>query len=331
MEISKLEVLYDEVFLELIDLPKKYSQEEFKEILKAYSKSVSINIVNIESEATFQIIIKENWVIDRICELLNIKFNEKSEKILRYLSVLHSLFENNFCIVDDHIIKNSRSILVNYTEVIAERNYLISKYLLISLINKKDLLLCYLFIRDLIENIKVYLFFLRGAIEEEILKISNGMAVRHNINKKVKDDIHNKLENENQSWDFDVQDIIKNNPSLNAWNAELKRLKEYNDLCNSFIHKNGFIKISPRYINRLNNMDLLKVWYDIVKFYFTITAAYDGKSIESSDYIDFMDMGEEPPEECQFWIAPIFQEFIDCEFTNDEKNKIKNESYMDIK
>lgn len=144
MEISKLEILYDEIFLELIDLPKEYSQEEFKEILKDYSKSVSINIVNIESEATFQIIIKENWVIEHICELLNIKFNEKSEKILRYLSVLHSLFENNFCIVDDHIIKNSRSILVNYTEVIAERNYLISKYFLINLINKKDLLLCYL-------------------------------------------------------------------------------------------------------------------------------------------------------------------------------------------
>lgn len=331
MEISKLEILYDGIFLELIELYKKYSKEEFKEILKDYCKSLSINIVNIESEATFQIIIKERWVINYICELLNIKFNNKSEKILRYLFVLDSLFENNFCIVDDHIIKNSKPILVNYTEVIAERNYLISKYFLISFINKKDLLLCYLFIRDLIENIKVYLFFLRGAIEEETFKFSNGMAVRHNVNKKVKDDIHDKLENENQSWDFDVTDIIKNNPSLNAWNAELKRLKEYNDLCNSFIHKNGFIKISPRYINRLNNIDLLEIWYDIVKFYFTITAAYDGKSIESSDYMDYMDMGEEPPEDCQFWVAPIFQEFIDFEFTKDEKNKIKNESYMDIK
>ena len=331
MEISKLEILYDGIFLELIDLPKKYSKEEIKEVLKDYSKSLAINIVNIESEAIFQIIIKEHWVINYICELLNIKFNAKSQKILRYLLVLDSLFENNFCIVDDHIIKNSRPILVNYTEVIAERNYLISKYFLISLINKKDLLLCYLFIRDLIENIKVYLYFLRGAIEEEVFKFSNGMAVRHNVNKKVKDDIHDKLENENQSWDFDVTNIIKNNPSLNAWNAELKRLKEYNDLCNSFIHKNGFIKISPRYINRLNNIDLLEIWYDIVKFYFTITAAYDGKSIESSDYMDYMDMGKEPPEDCQFCVASIFQEFIDCEFTKDEKNKIKNESYMDIK
>lgn len=331
MEISKLEVLYDGFFLELINLPKIYSIEELKQILNTYKRSLSLNIANIESEVIFQVDIKERCVINYICKFFNIKFNEKSKKILRYLFVLDSLYENNFCIVDDHIIKNNKHILVNYTEVIAERNYLISKYFLINFIKQKDLLLCYLFIRDLIENIKVYLFFLRGAIKEEITKYAGGIAVKHDINEKLKNDIHNKLENENQSWDFDITNIIKNNPSLNAWNVELKRLKEYNDLCNGFIHKNGFVKISPRYIDKLNNVNLLDIWYDIIKFYFTITVAYDGKSIESSDYRDCMDMGEKPPEDCQFWVAPVFQEFIDLEFTDIEKSKLKNESYMDIK
>lgn len=331
MEISKLEILYDGIFLELMDLPKKYSESELIEILKEYIKTLSINIVRIESKPTFQILIRESWEIDYIGKLLNIKFNAKSVKISRYLSVLKALSENNSCIVDDHIIKNNKSILVNYTEVIAERNYLISKHFLISFINEKNLLLCYLFIRDLIENIKVYLFFLRGAIKEEIFKFSNGIAVKHNVNQKIKDDIHYKLENEGQNWDFDVIDIIKNNPSLNAWSSELKRLKEYNDLCNNFIHKNGFTKISPRYINMENSSNLLEIWYVIVKFYFTITAAYDGKSIESSDYMDYMDMGEKLPDDCQLWVAPIFQEFIDYEFSKDEKSKLKNESYMNIK
>lgn len=58
---------------------------------------------------------------------------------------------------------------------------------------------------------------------------------------------------------------------------------------------------------------------------------YDGKSIESIDYIDYIENGEEPPDGCQYWIAQIFQDFIDAEYTKEEKNKIINQSYMDIK
>ena len=331
MKVLELEILYDGVFLEKIKLSKEYSITEILNVLDNYKKTLSIKIINLEIEPIFQLNIKEHWVLDYICDLLNIKLRAESLKIIRYLFMIYSLSENNFGIVDDYIIKNHRSILVNYTEVIADRNYLISKHFLINYFNEKNLILCYLFIRDLIENIKVYLFFLRGAIEEETIHFKNGIGIRHNINKKVKDDIHSKLEIENQSWEFDIKEIIKNNPSLKVWNLELKRMKDYNDLCNGFIHKNGFTRISPRYINRINDNQLLEIWYDVVKFYFTITAAYDGKSIESSDYMDYIEMGEEPPCGCESWIAPIFQEFVDLEFTLEEKQKIQNESYMDIK
>lgn len=331
MYILKLEILYDGVFLERVNPSKEYSIREIVEILNNYKKSISIKIVNLEMEPMFQLNVKEYLVIDYICDVINIKLKPESLKIIRYLSMIYSLSENNFGVVDDHIIKNNSPVIVNYAEVIAERNYLISKHFLINYFNEKNLLICYLFIRDLIENIKVYLFFLRGSIEEETIKFSNGFAIRHNVNQKVKDDIHNKLENENQSWEFDIKDIIKHNPSLKVWGLELKKLKEYNELCNAYIHKNGFTKISPRYINRVSGNQLLEIWYDVIKFYFTITAAYDGKSIESSDYMDYVEMGEEPPDGCQCWVAPIFQEFIDLEFTEDEKKKIQYESYMDIK
>ena len=106
-------------------------------------------------------------------------------------------------------------------------------------------------------------------------------------------------------------------------------IKKINEKCNNYIHKNGFSKISPKYIN--NDIELLENWYKLIKFYFAITASYDGKSIESTDYIDYIENGEEPPDGCQHWIAPNFQDFIDAEYTKEEKNKIINQSYMDIK
>ena len=89
-------------------------------------------------------------------------------------------------------------------------------------------------------------------------------------------------------------------------------LKKINEKCNNYIHKNGFTKISPKHIN--NDIELLENWYRLIKFYFAITASYDGKSIESTDYIDYIENGEEPPDGCQQWIAPIFQDFIDAEY-----------------
>ncbi len=70
------------------------------------------------------------------------------------------------------LLKNKRSILVNYTESIAYRNYIISKQFLTNLLNKKNILLCYFSIRDIIENIKVYLYLLRGAIKEKIIRVN---------------------------------------------------------------------------------------------------------------------------------------------------------------
>ena len=114
-------------------------------------------------------------------------------------------------------------------------------------------------------------------------------------------------------------------------NIKSLEIKEINEKCNNYIHKNGFTKISPKYINENNDTELLENWYKIIKFYFTITASYDGKSIASSDCMDYIENEEEPSEECQHWIASTFQDFIDAEYINEEKNKIINQSYMDIK
>ena len=70
-----------------------------------------------------------------------------------------------------------------------------SKFL-INLLNKKSILLCYFLIRDIIENIKLYLYLLRGAIKEEIIDNKHGKIIKYIVNEKVKNEIHLKLEKE---------------------------------------------------------------------------------------------------------------------------------------
>lgn len=334
MKIVEIEILYDGIFLEKAKLKKKYNVDEMVDLIrnkKDISFSVSINILNLPLSMIFQIDIKEHWILNNILSNLNIELNSESLKIIRYINVLYSLYDNNYQFVDDLIIKNKRSILVNYTESIAYRNYIISKQFLTNLLNKKNILLCYFSIRDIIENIKVYLYLLRGAIKEEIIRSEHQTIIKYILNEEVKNEIHLKLEKENESWNFDIMDLVKRNPTLKVWNNELLEIKEINEKCNNYIHKNGFTKISPKYINENNDTELLENWYKIIKFYFTITASYDGKSIASSDCMDYIENEEEPSEECQHWIASTFQDFIDAEYINEEKNKIINQSYMDIK
>ena len=140
LKVDEIEVLYDEIFLERIKLKKEYTADEIIDLLKK-KVHVGINILNLPLSMTFQIDIKEHWILDDVLKDLNIELNNKSLKIIRYVNVLYSLYNNNYQIVDDLIIKNKRSILVNYTESISYRNYIISKQFLINLLNKKSILL----------------------------------------------------------------------------------------------------------------------------------------------------------------------------------------------
>ena len=133
LKVDEIEVLYDEIFLERIKLKKEYTADEIIDLLKK-KVHVGINILNLPLSMTFQIDIKEHWILDDVLKDLNIELNNKSLKIIRYVNVLYSLYNNNYQIVDDLIIKNKRSILVNYTESISYRNYIISKQFLINLL-----------------------------------------------------------------------------------------------------------------------------------------------------------------------------------------------------
>ena len=75
---------------------------------KDISFSVSINILNLPLSMIFQIDIKEHWILNNILSNLNIELNSESLKIIRYINVLYSLYDNNYQFVDDLIIKKQK-------------------------------------------------------------------------------------------------------------------------------------------------------------------------------------------------------------------------------
>ena len=53
----------------------------------------------------------------------------------------------------------------------------------------------------------------------------------------------------------------------------------------------------------------------------------------SSDYMDYVDCGETPPDEAQYWVAPFIQEMFDKEIKthrNDIFSEIKNNTKMQL-
>jgi hypothetical protein len=85
---------------------------------------------------------------------------------------------------------------------------------------------------------------------------------------------------------------------------------------NRFVHGNGYAYYN-RFIeaykeNEFSN--LLKTLVDDLKY---VTVAYlfllilcSPLSVMSTDYIDYIDFGESPPEDSQYWVAPFIMKFM---------------------
>lgn len=314
MKSRNFQILFNGIILEKIVLNKEYTINEllkFSDDNESFGNvnHIIINAIHIQKNLYFQINFKEEYLVKKIEKFLKIKLNPQSNKIILYLEVLKYLGYINDSFLDNSIITDNGTFLsINYIDIMSERNHLLSVCFLKNYFNDDNYLLCYFVLRDLIENIKLYLYFL----------VEN--------NNKIKE----KLENENQDWDFNIKNIINKNPSLKNWKTELNEINKINNLCNSYIHKNGYSKIAPRNIRNNQEESLLNMWYKVIKFNFTIVACYDGKSISNSDYCDCLDIGIQPIKDSQYWVAPIFQKFIDMEYNSEEKEKLKKQSYMSI-
>lgn len=180
------------------------------------------------------------------------------------------------------------------------------------------------------ENVKEIQAIIDACYEERNADTKQGIFTKEENIDSIIAKINQGLKDGNADWGFNIKEILKNNKTLGIWNEELKNIEKLNIQCNSYIHKNGLDKISPYYINHSSTNIKLDDIFLCVKFFFTLIACYDGKVLASSDYIDYLDMNEEPPIDSQYWIAPICQNFINEEYTKADIDKLKSLTYMDI-
>lgn len=328
VQFDRINLFYKNIFLETLKLPQAHKLGDVK-FNNSFIHEYKLSFPNAHNLSIIDYNIMESYILElNFCDIQpKTRLSKSSLQVIRYLDILSFISDND--VVDNIVRIKNRPRFVSYASIIAERNYEILKSLLINWQDKNQLI-CNFLLRDVIENIKLYLYFIRGDKKEVVWKNEDGIFTREENIDSITEKINAGLRDGNKDWGFSTKEIINNNKSLKIWGEELKNIEALNNQCNSYIHKNGLEKISPHYINRSPTNIRLNDIFLCIKFFFTLITCYDGKVLASSDYVDYLDMGEEPPIGSQCWIAPICQDFITEEYTKEEIEKLKSLTYMDI-
>lgn len=115
-------------------------------------------------------------------------------------------------------------------------------------------------------------------------------------------------------------DILKSNEHIKSILATYQLNDYWEDLrikLNDYVHNNG-IKYTSHNLSRISDSNYeihLKSINErisfIISFYLVTIIMIDSTLMSSGEMIDYLDLGIEPPEDCQYEIAPFIQSFID--------------------
>lgn len=302
----------------------------FDDELKLNLSKINKNCVSITICNDYEIIyidMEEIYILETICNLIkHLDFDIiKNSKEFLFFEMLESLSNNDLGFID---IPSKKYFLVNFTEIISGRNLADYKAFLTNY--NEDPIVCFFVLRDMIENLKVYLYLLRAELTQTIIKTDKYTAVQEKKNDEILKKKIEQIEG-NIKMNFNFSKILENTPTIAFLSEEFSELDKINKMCNDWVHKNGYEKINVRYFRNIDKNDLKDKMFYILKVYFAVVCCYDDKSISASDYFDSLECNEEPPCGSESWIAPVFQNFIDKAYTEDEKSKIVKNSYMEIK
>ena len=118
--------------------------------------------------------------------------------------------------------------------------------------------------------------------------------------------------------------------------------KKNRDMCNDNVHYNSWRNFSMNN-NKLYDYDNTRTSYlnqadIIIQELFSIHFAYilliSPEYLISSDYVDYLDCGEEPLEGSENWVAPIVQDMFDKYITNTNKDLamyLKSCNFLELK
>lgn len=143
----------------------------------------------------------------------------------------------------------------------------------------------------------------------------------HNIENFIVSKIQNWIEGKEQMPSHrEISNYIRKSPKLERLDSVLYKDKRYNDIrdrCNDNTHYNFYQNVmlnDNKVYNRNRKSHLDGLMFGItqlmimhVSYIYVLNDHY----MSSSDYRDFIDMGMTPPEDSQYWIDSIAQDFFD--------------------
>lgn len=187
-------------------------------------------------------------------------------------------------------------------------------------------------IQGTVESIKIILekgrindsyCLLRKYYDSAIINVYSNLYIEDNcsVEKFLVDQINNWLHGKEQLPEYRVMSqYLRKSDRLAGINARLysdDRYKNIRDRCNDHTHYNYFHHVMMNdnevYLkNRLSSLDrLAEDLSDIFILHLSYIFSLHQHYMMSSDYIDYLDCGMQPPEDSQYWVASFIQKVFD--------------------
>lgn len=316
MKIYGYKILYDGAEVTFLKQAKDYSLEYFKDFFNpSFNCCFSIN----HDYRGNYIVIDLSYLhsietVEKYFSEVDIK-NIENNRTYKFLVILKSLMNGNGYID----LSDYKTVFASLCETFSSRNYECFKSFLCNY--KSNKLLCFFALRDVIENIKIYIYLLFDSVDKYIIDDLNNFS--DSVFQRKVDELRG-----TQKLKVNFEKIKSNNPILNIYDKEFEKAQKINEICNNYIHKNGYSKMETRFLKSIDETKLLDDMFFLLKLYISIIISFDGKNISSTDYIDYLEMGANPPKNSQYWVAPIYKDFINTEFSKEEIKKLKENTYM---
>ena len=203
----------------------------------------------------------------------------------------------------------------------------------------RDDLMQYLFILNVIKNMKKTSDMENDVSIEELFSDIDKLwnIINHDIQFLISGEgksdaelameswMYNELEkNNNAEYRKKYYDTSKYKNYLISQNSEIKKLveeflnplwKDVDRKLNNYVHGNGIKYITNNYVfqvkKNIQDAELVESVTMILTMFLSILALVDSTKMQSSDYLDALDMGEQPENNSQYWICPCIVDFMD--------------------
>lgn len=107
-------------------------------------------------------------------------------------------------------------------------------------------------------------------------------------------------------------------------------------ILNDYVHSNGLKYLQDNYFvmdKKLMRDQVIEVAYNIFSLFISYLSIIDARALASSDYLDSLEMGEQPIEGSQYYVMPIITDYMKRNFPSDlvEYINFNNEYGMKFK